>query len=541
MSTIDVVALEAGRTTTVHGMPSGGRRRLLPLIPILAVVVWTATHLGIGRRALVNGRGFGELGRFFAAAIRPDLRADLLGLAWSGAKVTLAYALLGTIASVGIGLVLGVLITPARRDGRIGPIAAIVRALLIPVRGAHEVLWALLFLNILGINPIVAVLSIAIPFGAVTARVFSEILTAQPRNAYQALRASGATETVAFVYGVVPNALGDGTSYTFYRFECAVRAAAVLGVVGVGGLGEQLRLSFLAPNYNEMWTFLYVLIALSAGADALSACVRKQSLKTRQNRTLLGRSVATLVCAALAWWVLKITPSTLWSARTCELAGQITKAWLPPNFDLDHRRLLWGLMGETLAISIGSILLSALIAIPFAFLTARGLARTRARRLTAFLGRAALLVSRAIPPSVWAYLCVLVFFPGALPATIALGIYNAGVLGRLMAEAVENLDRKPRAALVASGARPLDATLYGVVPIALPTFTQYSLYRWEVAMRETITVGIVAAGGLGAHLNQRLAAFDWKSITTTIGALMILTAIVELVGYFLRRVVRTTA
>jgi phosphonate transport system permease protein len=535
MSSLDVVTLEGGRSTSATRHLPGGGRRLLSLVPFLLVVVWTTTHLGVGRRALVNGRGFGELGRFFGAAVRPSAGADLLKLAWSGAKITLAYALLGTIASVGIGLVLGLLITPARRDGQTGPLATIVRALLIPIRGTHEVLWALLFLNVLGINPIVAVLAIAIPFGAVTARVFSEILAAQPRDAYRALRAGGATELMAFVYGVVPNALGDGTSYTFYRFECAVRAAAVLGVVGAGGLGEQLRLSFLAPNYNEMWTFLYVLILLSAAADALSARVRKRSLTTRHNRTLIGRNVATFLCATLAWWVLKISPSTLWSSRTRALAGQISKSWLPPNFDSDHRRLLWGLMGETLAISVGSIIISAMIAIPFAFVTARGLARNPARRISSLVGRVVLLASRAIPPSVWAYLCVLVFFPGPLPAAIALGIYNAGVLGRLMAEAIENLDCRPRAALVASGARPFAATVYGVVPIAAPTFTQYSLYRWEVAMRETITVGIVAAGGLGAHLNQRLAAFDWKSITATIGALMALTVGVEAVGFVLRR------
>jgi phosphonate transport system permease protein len=537
MSLLDVVAIEGGRSTARAYRIPGRGRRLLSLVSLLGVVLWTATHLGVGRRALVNGRGFHELARFFTAAIQPALNTELLKLAWTGSKVTLAYALLGTIASVAIGFVFGVLITPARRDARIGPIAAIVRALLIPIRGAHEVLWALLFLNVLGINPIVAVLSIAIPFGAVTARVFSEILAAQPRDAYRALRASGASESIAFAYGVIPSALADGTSYTFYRFECAVRAAAVLGVVGAGGLGEQLRLSFLAPNYREMWTFLYVLIALSATADALSARVRKRSLQTRQSRTLLGRTVATIAGTAVAWRILKIAPSTLWSARTRDLASQITKSWLPPNLDLDHRRLLWDLMGDTLAISIGSILLSVAIAVPFSFVLARGTSRKPARKVASLVGRVVLLTSRAIPPSVWAYLCVLVLFPGPLPATIALGIYNAGVLGRLMAEAVENLDDRPRSALVAAGARPLEATLYGVIPRVVPTFTQYSLYRWEVAMRETITVGIVAAGGLGAHLNQRLAAFDWKSITATIGALMTLTAVVEATGFALRRAI----
>jgi phosphonate transport system permease protein len=533
-TSLDVVSLESTRTGSVRRYQFRVNR-LLTVVLAALVVSWTAVHLGFGRRALVNGRGFSELGRFFQAAFQPLISRDLLALAFSGAKVTVAYALLGTILSVGIGLVVGVLITPARRDSRIGPLAWVLRTLLIPVRGTHEVLWALLLLNILGINPLVAVFSIAIPFGAVTARVFSEILEAQPRAPYRALRASGASESVAFLYAILPSALADGTSYTFYRFECAIRAAAVLGVVGAGGLGEQLRLSFLQPNYREMWTFLYSLIALSAAADALSARVRKRSSKTAQRRTIAGRTAATLVGAALAWWVLNISLSTLWSGRTRKLVSEISGAWLPPDLTVEHRRLLWGLMGETLAISIGSIVVSVLFAVPFALMSARGLSKTRTRRVTSSLGRVVLLVSRAIPPSVWAYLSVLVFFPGPLPAAIALGIYNAGVLGRLLGEAIENLDLRPRSALIAAGAPPVTATLYGVVPLAAPTFAGYSLYRWEVAMRETITVGIVAAGGLGAHLNQRLAAFDWQSITATIGALVILTCLVDVVGAVLRR------
>jgi phosphonate transport system permease protein len=533
-TSLDVVSLESTRTRSVRRYQFRVNR-LLTVVLVGLVLSWTAVHLGFGRRALVNGRGFSELGRFFEAAFQPLISRDLLALAFNGAKVTVAYALLGTILSVGIGLVVGVLITPARRDSRIGPLAWILRTLLIPIRGTHEVLWALLLLNILGINPLVAVFSIAIPFGAVTARVFSEILEAQPRAPYRALRASGTSESVAFLYAILPSALADGTSYTFYRFECAIRAAAVLGVVGAGGLGEQLRLSFLQPNYREMWTFLYSLVALSAAADALSARVRKRSSKTAQRRTIAGRTAATLVGAALAWWVLNISLSTLWSGRTRKLVGEISGAWLPPDLTREHRRLLWGLMGETLAISIGSIVVSVLFALPFALLSARGLSKTRTRRVTSSLGRIVLLVSRAIPPSVWAYLSVLVFFPGPLPAAIALGIYNAGVLGRLLGEAIENLDLRPRAALIAAGAPPVTATLYGVFPLAAPTFAGYSLYRWEVAMRETITVGIVAAGGLGAHLNQRLAAFDWQSITATIGALVILTCLVDVVGAVLRR------
>lgn len=533
---LDLAALEAGtrapglsRTKTSHW------QRIGAVVAVLGALAWAGGQLDLTGRALVNGRGFAELGRFFAAAVRPRTSPEILRAAFTGTKVTLSYALLGTIASVGIGLMFGVVLCRARTEGKHTAISGACRVLLAPIRGAHEVLWALLFASVLGINPLVAVLAIALPFGAVTARVFSEILDAQPTAPYDALRAGGARRFSAFVLGIVPGALNDGTSYTFYRFECAVRSAAVLGVVGAGGLGEQLRLSFLEADYRGMWSFLWCLIALSAIVEFGSGRIRKRAVSVAQKRTFTRRTLATLTLAGMAWWTLGVDVATLWSARTRRLAGETMSQWFPADFSLDHRQILVPLARETLAISIASLFISLTLAVPLALLTTRSTDAGRIRLLASSFGRFVLLITRALPPSVWAYLAVLVLFPGPLPAAVALGIYNAGVLGRLLGEVLENLDQRPRSALRASGASPATATILGILPTASPLFAGYGLYRWEVAMRETIMVGIVAAGGLGAHLNQRLAAFDWPEVTATIAVLIGLTFLVDLTSTGFRR------
>jgi phosphonate transport system permease protein len=139
---------------------------------------------------------------------------------------------------------------------------------------------------------------------------------------------------------------------------------------------------------------------------------------------------------------------------------------------------------------------------------------------------------------VWALVALFVFVPGILPGAVALGVYTAGVLGRLMAESIENLDRRAARALRAQGASGVQVFGYAVLPAAAPRFAAYGIYRWEVTIRETVVVGVVGGGGLGVLLQTQLALFDYGGAVTTIGSLLVLTMLVDLVGTGLRRAVR---
>jgi len=135
---------------------------------------------------------------------------------------------------------------------------------------------------------------------------------------------------------------------------------------------------------------------------------------------------------------------------------------------------------------------------------------------------------------------IVVFFfaPGIVPGAIALGLHNYGVLGKLSAEVVENLDPRPARALRTSGASTFQLLAYAILPQALPQFLTYLLYRWEVVIRTTIVVGFVSAGGLGREFRLDMSFFRYTDIALLLIWYLILVFFVDLVSMYLRRLAR---
>lgn len=553
-------------------------RRTWGALAIVATVA-AAIAAGVGSGPIANPAGATQVAEFFSAAASPRLDAQFLTLTWNATLTTLAFAVLGTALSLVIGVIGGVLSSETwwrsggrgqrrRAGGRtVGWFGA--RAALVVPRGIHEVVWGLFFLSVLGVDPLVAVLAIGIPFGAVTAKVFSEILDETDHAPYSALIAVGAGRPAAIAYGLLPAALSDLISYGFYRFECAIRSAAILGLIGAGGLGYEFALSEQALQYEEMWTLLYALILLSGVADVWSSLVRSRRAvprgpaaaavraartrpagerRARRDRFLVASVALGVLLVPLSAWQIGLDVTALWAERTWELVGQLLGDALPPDLGPEGLAGILELSAITLAMSVLAIAVAFVGALLLAFPAANlgGLSGRRSggrvgralRLVVAGLTRALLLFLRAIPPPVWALLLLFVLLPGILPGALALAIYTLGVLGRLMAEAAENLDRRPLRALAAQGASGGQVFLYGVLPAAIPRFTAYGLYRWEVTIRETVVVGVVGAGGLGFLLDLQLASFDYSGVVSTLIALIVLTLMVDLVSAAIRRSLR---
>lgn len=551
---------EAARPVTPPtGGARGSRQRRGWLLLVTAGVVGSLLASGVGTGQVVKPEGTASFLDFFGAAVHPRVDGEFLVLTANAALTTLAYAVLGTALSLVIGVFGGVLSSRtwwsagARSRGRRGLAGwLLTRAVLVVPRGIHEVVWGLFFLAVFGLDPIVAVLAIGIPFGAVTAKVFSELLDETSRKPYTALLATGASRRSAILYGLLPPALADLLSYGFYRFECAIRSAAILGLVGAGGLGFQLALSFQTLRYQEIWTLLYALILLSITADYWSSAVRRRRARgnqrpLRQDRFLAGSLVFGAVLIGLSVWWVGLNVSVLWSGRTWELGIELLADAWPPVLDEGGFGKLLELSAVTLAMSVVAMTVAfwggAVLAFPAATVSGMGnRGRSRSGRFVRVLVRLAsrlvLVVLRAIPPPVWALLFLFVLYPGILPGALALGVYTAGVLGRLMAEAAENLDGRPLRALRANGASGAQVFCYGVLPAATPRFVAYGLYRWEVAIRETVVVGVVGAGGLGLVLDHQLSSLHYGGALTTLITLIVLTLAVDLTSAAIRRAVR---
>ena len=556
--------LPAERTVTAPPRRPRSRapRRAVGLL-VLVGTLWSLHGAGVGRQPVLNPAGWPQVQAFFAAALRPETDTAFLRLVAEAAVVTAAYALLGCALALALGLLGGTALSRTALTRTAGTRTAgrartggwlLARGGLALPRGLHEAVWGLLLVNLLGLDPLVAVLAIALPYGATTAKVVADLLDEAPPAPYASLVAAGAGRPRALLYGLLPLAGPDLLSYAFYRLECAVRSAVVLGIVGAGGLGFQLALSTSALRYAEMWTLIAALALLCGGTDLASSAVRRRLAAARpRSRSdargalrpsrdpVLPAAVALAVAGtAWAWDHLQVDLSTLWAPRVLEQGPLLAAAAWPPRSDPALLAELGRLTVQTFQMSLLAFVLSTAAGTVLSVVAARpssphaGLGRT----LASLLVRAALLLCRAVPPPVWALLVLFAFRPGLLPGALALAAYNTGVLGRLMAEAQESLPPAPVQGLRAAGAPRLSAWLYGVLPRALPKNLAYGLYRWEVAARESVLVGLVGAGGLGQLLAFQTAGFDWRGVASTLLALVALTFVVDLLSTAARRACR---
>ncbi len=538
---------------------------------MLGAVGWSLYAAGVFRGDLVNAGGWGLVGQFLAAATRPEVGAEFLLLTCDAALKTLAFAAVGTFFSLIVGLVGGIFCSEVWWESVLGVGFGVpwlvVRGLLAIPRAIHELIWGLFFINIFGLNPLVAVLAIAIPFGAITAKVFAEILDETPRQPMLALLSSGVPPLSAFLYGLIPLAFPNWLAYAFYRFECSIRAAAVLGIIGAGGLGYQIYLSLQSLRYEEMWTLLFALVVLSGCTDLWSGLLRlrigapsRLDLNVLQVKSVQGgnsdrvlsgdRAIQFSLFAVAAlllfsFWYVQADFSKLWMPRTGELLLGVVEDAFPPDFS--QLGQLFILCSQTLAMSILAIAFAGCGGIIFSFLAANNLllaggilaAGRNHNRWWGIgilvLSRFFLLFTRAIPAPIWALIFLFVLFPGILPGAIALGVHNLGILGRLMAEVTENLDDRPSKSLTALGASGAQVFLYGVLPATMPKFIAYILYRWETCIRATVIVGLVGAGGLGRVLTEQISSFDYPSVVATLLCFICLTFAVDMVSAALRR------
>lgn len=508
------------------------RTRLL--VGVVVVLVWSSSRAGFDE--VVNVGGWPSFGRFWSSLLRLDTSSEFLRLTWESAQQTLAFAVLGTALAVVIGLVVGPLLS--ERAGGSRRLHRLVGGLAALPRSVHEILIALLLVQVLGFDPMVAVLAIGLPFGAVTAKVVADAIDDADRAGFDALRAIGASRLSALLYGIGPHVRGEFVAYGFYRLECAIRSAAVLGIVGVGGLGFQLDLSFESLRYAEIWTLIVALMLLSGGADALSSAVRRSRGRVR------GRWVAAALIVSIgwSWWRVDLDASTLWSARTRERLPAFVRDLLPPQLGPGGWGELLSATLDTVALAVLSLTFAVVVGLLGAVAVRRRPDRHESAGPVGVLrrgaGRVVLLLFRAVPAPVWAFLFVLVLFPGLWPGAVALGVYNAGVLGRLFAEAIETQPQHAERGVELAGGGPVDRWMYGVFPQSASRLISLSLYRGEVIVRETIVIGVVGAGGLGQLTRDHLAARDFAAVTTVVLVLVALAVAADTMGSTLRRRLR---
>ncbi len=198
---------------------------------------------------------------------------------WRTVAMATAGVTLALVLAVPLSLLATRVLSLSALSGRMDRGPAVlrwcVRATLIVLRSIPELIWALVFVRVVGLGPMAGVLAIALTYGGMLGKVYAEILESGEAHATQTLMRNGSGRLQAFVYALLPSHAAELASYTVYRWECAIRSSVVLGFVGAGGLGQQLDNSMKMFNGGEVATLLLVFIALVALADRMSAWLRK--------------------------------------------------------------------------------------------------------------------------------------------------------------------------------------------------------------------------------------------------------------------------
>ncbi len=221
--------------------------------------------------------------RFLGSFLPPATGTEFLALVARETWRTVAIATAGITLALFIAVPLTLLSTRvlsiSALSGRMarGPFALrqLLRWMLIVLRSIPELVWALVFVRVVGLGPTAGVLAIALTYGGMLGKVYGEILESGDDHASATLLRHGSGRLQAFFYGVLPGNAAELTSYTVYRWECAIRSSVVLGFVGAGGLGQQMDNSMKMFNGGEVATMLLVFMALVALADHVSAWLRR--------------------------------------------------------------------------------------------------------------------------------------------------------------------------------------------------------------------------------------------------------------------------
>jgi len=428
----------------------------------------------------------------------PDLSSSYLWAERGPLLETVGIASGAMLCALVMGVALA-LIIGARLPG-----SRLLYSFLVVLRSIPDLTVAILCVVIVGIGPGAGMLAIAVYYGAAMGKMGGDLFLSADPAPVESLRATGARPLTVAFYGLLPLRLKDLLTYGAYDFECAMRAAVIVGSVGAGGLGTELVSAINQYDYRHTTTLVILLVLLIALFDTMAALVRRYPL-------LL---LAFVAIGTFSAWINR--PQMFAFSHTIQV---LVRMW-PPHLPAKQVFELPSLVAETVEIALGGTALAVVFALPLGALAARNLApaflQFPVRRLLEFL--------RAVPEVVWGLLLVCAAVIGPRAGMLALTLHSTGVFGKLYAESIENVAPEPVMALEATGGARFAIAGFGLIPLAFPPIALHTLFRLEWNIRAAAIVGMIGAGGIGQALynSQQLMFYDQTLAYVLITAALVL-------------------
>ncbi|WP_372350844.1 phosphonate ABC transporter, permease protein PhnE [Streptomyces sp. KL116D] len=532
--------------------------------------VWAFVALRLNVATLVDSAGNGV--DFLSRTVPLDFppAGELLSLTWQTLAIVISATLLSVVLSVPLALLAARNTTPGRTSRGVS------RTVIVLCRAVPEVVFAIAAFRVFGLGGMTGVVALGIHSVGMVGKLYADAFEQIDEGPRTALRATGAGALQQITGAVLPQALPSLVATALHRLDINLRASAVLGFVGVNGLGYALSTAIGTLNYRRAMAVALVLLVLCFVAESVSGAIRRtllQDVTTTARTSRRARRTEALRLTQLrepepkrspaqeaagaprtlprwdaprlrrATWVvlgLALLVASAWGAglswrtlrRGTESFFPTLGDFLPPSTG-GITGQLWADLWVTLQIALAGTFIGVVLALPLGALAARNVVGSH--RVARFF-RTLVLMVRAVPELVLAIVFVVVTGLGAVAGALALGIGSVGLLGKLVADSLEETDPGPARALTATGARRHQVFFGSVLPRAWPAIVGHLLYQLDVNVRSATLLGIVGAGGIGYDLLNAARVLQFPVVTSVVLMVLAVVLLIEGLAVWVRKV-----
>ncbi|QTV79579.1 phosphonate ABC transporter, permease protein PhnE [Microbacterium sp. NIBRBAC000506063] len=484
--------------------------------------------------------------------------------------LTLAIVICGTVLAAVLSIPVASLAarntTPGKSTRWVG------RALTVVTRAAPDAILALIFALIIGQGALAGILALGIHSIGMISKLTADAIEQIDEGPRLALRAAGATRSQEFWGAIWPQILPAFVAIVLHRTDINLRVSVILGFVGVYGLGYELSHHLQTLNYREAMPYAIIIFVLCVAFEIIASAVRRTLLgveptgKGLGDRTVRaftkGRSAKTEDAAAsapqrpsrvrpwdrarlantvFAWFaaIAVVGSIVVASTQTSSFANvwqNAVIAWnrlWPPMMAREKWEPVFFALLETVQIALAATLFALAFSAIIGSFSARNVAPNTATR-NAF--RFLLVGIRGLPELLLALFFIILTGLGSGAAVLALGIGGIGLLGKLFADSLEEVDPGPERALRATGASRLQIFGSATLPQAAPAFIGHTLYMFDTNVRSATILGIVGGGGIGYMLSAA-ARVNQHELLFLLLCVLVIVLLIEALSSWIRQLI----
>ncbi len=461
----------------------------IPILVLIPLSFEIAKNLHFG--------GINLFFEFFISALTPKINKEIIYTSIIRLNETIFIAFVSWIISILFGALLGVLSSDIIHKILNTPIYInrFIRYVLTIFRSLHELVWGLILIEFNGVNLVTGILAICIPYISINAKVIGQQIEFIDFKTIQSITQLSNNRFTSLITLIWIPIIKTIKNFGQYRLECALRSSAILGFLGLGGLGTSIFLSFQALNFRELWTYLWIL-------SLLIIISKRIFINFKINKLTRNISIPLLIIFLffnfylifiLSQLIIKFDLSTIESINLSSLID--SNLFIRTILRAIFETVFIGLLATAITISLP----------PFLLLISQNKTYVFFLRVFSFL-------IRLIPPPILILILLIFNQPSISLAALTLGLHNASISFKLLNQSFENSNKKIYFAIKSLGGSQRASWLYGLMLEQFKSYISYCSYRSDILIRETFMLGIIGSIGLGWELNEAISSFAWNEV-----------------------------